>query len=107
MCSNNSSAQNSTISWWLRAGRPIGDDRDASLSNDIGSILDTNASLESINRTINKIKLEKTIELLETPFPTSTPIAAVPPEEEVAVIGKNGKYQLVRDENGMVGWMPL
>ena len=39
--------ETAVISYWLRGGRPIGDPKDASLSNDIGSILDINASLEN------------------------------------------------------------
>lgn len=38
---------NSKISWWIRGGRPLGDGRNANLSEDIGSKLDINASLEN------------------------------------------------------------
>jgi len=38
---------NGYISWWLRGGRPIGENRDTNLSQEIGAVLDSNASLES------------------------------------------------------------
>ncbi len=64
-------------------------------------------SLEDVNRAINKIRFAETTELLQSPFQKAAPISALPSEEEVAVIGKNGEYQLVRDAEGGVGWIPV
>ena len=40
-------ADDMSVSWWFRGGRPVDASRNADLSRDIGSILDLNGSLES------------------------------------------------------------
>lgn len=64
-------------------------------------------SLEDVSRTLNKVTLSQPTELLRSPDPAAAPVATLRSETEVAVIGKNGNYQLVRDQEGEVGWMPI
>ena len=39
-------SESSAVSWWVRGGRPLGEPRNANLSQNIGSLLDVNGSLE-------------------------------------------------------------
>ena len=64
-------------------------------------------SLEGINRTIKKLKLSNSTELLQSPDPEATPVSSLPSNVELAVIGKNGSYQLVRASEGEIGWIPI
>ena len=64
-------------------------------------------SLEDVSRTINKITLAEATELLQSPYPEAAPVSALQSKVEVEVIGKNGSYQLVRDNEGEMGWMPI
>ncbi len=36
----------STLSWWVRGGRPVGDSKNSNLSRDIGALTDVNATIE-------------------------------------------------------------
>ena len=62
-------------------------------------------SLEDVSRTINKITLSEATELLQSPYPEAAPVSVLQSKAVVAVIGKNGSYQLVRDNKGEMGWM--
>lgn len=64
-------------------------------------------SLEPTERPIRTATLEEATELLQAPSGEAAPLAAVAKHAEVAVIGRNGNYQLVRDERGTMGWMPV
>lgn len=64
-------------------------------------------SLENIERAISQVTLTEATELLQSPYPEAVPVSAVQSKADVAVIGKNGSYQLVRAEDGEIGWMPI
>ncbi len=64
-------------------------------------------NLEDIDRTIAKVTLDETTELLKSPYSEAAPVSVVRPEEEVFVIGKNGSYQFVQDNKGVMGWVPV
>ena len=63
--------------------------------------------LEGIGRAIDNITIGEATELLQSPYPKATPVAALQPKEQVAVIGKNGSYQFVRGEDGEIGWVEM
>lgn len=64
-------------------------------------------SLESTERAIQTATLSEPTELSERPSPSAAPLTAVAKDAEVAIIGKSGNYQLVRDERGTLGWMSV
>ncbi|MEO1259303.1 MAG: peptidoglycan DD-metalloendopeptidase family protein [Bacteroidota bacterium] len=83
-------------SYWYRVRSPDG----------ISGYLHTK-SLEGINRSIGTITLTEATELLQSPDSKASPVSSVQPNEEVAVVGKNESYQLIRDQDGEIGWMPI
>jgi murein DD-endopeptidase MepM/ murein hydrolase activator NlpD len=63
-------------------------------------------SLENLDRPISNLTIREPSELLQTPQPEGIPLAALEAEATVAVVGVNGNYRLIRDENGKMGWLP-
>ena len=62
--------------------------------------------VDRTDNSIRTIKPSMLVELLNEPKPDAVPIGKVAAEEALAVVGQNGEFQLVRDENGMLGWLP-
>lgn len=64
------------------------------------------SSLESLDRPIEQLTLDQQTELLQSAKASAPPIAQIQKNEQVAVLGKNGKYQLVESTTGR-GWMEI
>lgn len=64
-------------------------------------------SLENTDRPIRKVTIAQVTELRIAPNPGAAPVSAAQPEEEVAVIGQNEGYQLVVQQEGAMGWIPV
>ncbi len=67
----------------------------------------TGSSLEDADRPLQQVKISLATELLETPLREAAPVSSVQVGEEVAVLGRNGTYDLVRKTNGNMGWRAL
>lgn len=61
--------------------------------------------VEDLSRTISKITITDSRELLESPFPEAVPVSVVADSTEVEVIGISGSYSLVKDNSGTLAWM--
>jgi murein DD-endopeptidase MepM/ murein hydrolase activator NlpD/SH3-like domain-containing protein len=64
------------------------------------------SSLESIERPLEQLVLDQSSELLQSAASSASPIAQVQKNEQVNVLGKNGKFQLVESEAGR-GWLQM
>lgn len=63
--------------------------------------------LEPLSRGIETLTLQEPAELLTAPLSQAAAVSVLPTDSEVEVIGKNGKYHLVRDARGTMGWLPV
>jgi len=62
-------------------------------------------NLEQTTRAIKQLTTNRPDELRNAPHPEAVVIANLPENSQVAVIGVNGSYQLVKTGNGVTGWM--
>lgn len=65
------------------------------------------SNLQDGGLAINKTTLAKATELLESPHPEAAPVSGLQRAAEVEIMGVNGGYQLVRDREGLMGWMAV
>jgi murein DD-endopeptidase MepM/ murein hydrolase activator NlpD/SH3-like domain-containing protein len=64
------------------------------------------SSLEGLERPLEQLIVDQSTELLQSTKAGSPPIAQIPKNEQVNVLGKNGKFHLVESAVGR-GWMEV
>ncbi|PHN00960.1 peptidoglycan DD-metalloendopeptidase family protein [Flavilitoribacter nigricans] len=79
---------------WYRVRSPQG----------LAGYLPANA-LENLNRSIGNLSLDRPVELLQAPTSEAAPVAALPADTKVDVVGISGDYRLIRDPDGATAWM--
>ena len=62
-------------------------------------------NLEDATRAIQRLTIDRPGELRNAPHPAAAAVASLPENIHVEVVGVNGKYQLVRNDYGVTGWM--
>lgn len=63
------------------------------------------SQVEGISRSIAKLEIPETTELLQSPTAEAAPVKVLEANTTVEIIGQSDSHQLVRSEEGAIGWI--